>query len=99
MAGPEPDVNPDLDPRIAEYIRAHRERYVPEAIRQRLLEAGYAAADVDAAMVALMREPRRRRGVWGTVLQVLLITVAVICVAALLIGAVCVALLLGSGTG
>ena len=85
----------EVDPRIAEYVRKHRERYTPEAIRQRLIEAGYPAADVDAALVALIQEPPRRRGAWGTVLQVLLVTIAVICVGALLVGAVCIALILG----
>jgi hypothetical protein len=85
----------EADPRIADYVRKHRERYTPEAIRQRLLEAGYPAADVDAALVALVQEPRQRRSPWAVVLQVLLITVAVICVGALLIGAVCIALILG----
>ena len=85
----------EVDPRIAEYVRKHRERYTPEAIRQRLIEAGYPAADVDAALVALIQEPPRRPGAWGTVLQVLLITIAVLCVGALLIGAVCIALILG----
>ena len=85
----------EVDPRIAEYVRKHRERYTPEAIRQRLVEAGYPAADVDAALMAMVQEPPRRRSAWGTVLQVLLITIAVICVGALLIGAVCIALILG----
>ena len=85
----------EVDPRIAEYVRKHRERYTPEAIRQRLVEAGYPAADVDAALMAVVQEPPRRRSAWGTVLQVLLITIAVICVGALLIGAVCIALILG----
>ncbi|MDP9244274.1 MAG: hypothetical protein M3O77_04235 [Chloroflexota bacterium] len=85
----------EADPRIADYVRKHRERYTPEAIRQRLLEAGYPAAEVDAALVALVQEPRQRRSPWAVVLQVLLITVAVICVGALLIGAVCIALILG----
>ena len=85
----------EVDPRIAEYVRKHRERYTPEAIRQRLIEAGYPAADVDAALMALVQEPPRRRSAWGTVLQVLLVTIAVICVGALLIGAVCIALILG----
>jgi hypothetical protein len=82
----------EADPRIADYVRRHRERYTPEAIRQRLLEAGYPAADVDAALMALVQEPRPRRSPWAGVLQVLLITVAVICVGALLIGAVCLGL-------
>ena len=85
----------EVDPRIAEYVGKHRERYTPEAIRQRLIEAGYPAADVDAALMALIQEPPRRRSAWGTVLQVLLVTIAVICVAALLVGAVCIALILG----
>lgn len=85
----------EADPHIADYVRKHRERYTPEAIRQRLLEAGYPAADVDAALVALVQEPPQRRSPWAVVLQVLLITVAVICVGALLIGAVCIALILG----
>lgn len=85
----------EVDPRIAEYVRKHRGRYTPEAIRQRLIEAGYPAADVDAALMALIQEPPRRRSAWGTVLQVLLVTIAVICVAALLVGAVCIALILG----
>jgi len=88
-------VTTEVDPRIAEYVRKHRERYTPEAIRQRLIEAGYPAADVDAALMALIQEPPRRRSAWGTVLQVLLVTIAVICVAALLVGAVCIALILG----
>ena len=85
----------EVDPRIAEYVRKHRGRYTPEAIRQRLIEAGYPTADVDAALMALIQEPPRRRSAWGTVLQVLLVTIAVICVAALLVGAVCIALILG----
>ena len=85
----------EVDPRIAEYVRKHRERYTPEAIRQRLIEAGYPAADVDAALVALTHDPPRRRSAWGTVLQVLLVTIAIICVGALLIGAICIALILG----
>ena len=85
----------EVDPRIAEYVRKHRGRYTPEAIRQRLIEAGYPTADVDAALMALIQEPPRRRSAWGTVLQVLLDTIAVICVAALLVGAVCIALILG----
>ena len=85
----------EVDPRIADYVREHRECYTPEAIRQRLLEAGYPATDVDAALVALIQEPPRRRGALAVILQVLLITVAVICVGALLIGAVCLALVLG----
>ena len=85
----------EVDPRIADYVREHRERYTPEAIRQRLLEAGYPATDVDAALVALIQEPPRRRGALAVILQVLLITVAVICVGALLIGAVCLALVVG----
>lgn len=97
MAGEEADLSRDVDPRIRDYVRKHHARYTPEAIRQRLLQAGYPAADVDAALVALVREPPQRRGAWATVLQVLLITVAVICVGALLIGAICVALLLGVG--
>jgi len=88
-------VTTEVDPRIAEYVRKHRERYTPEAIRQRLVEAGYPAADVDAALMAMVQEPPRHRSAWGTVLQVLLITIAVICVGALLIGAVCIALILG----
>jgi hypothetical protein len=88
-------VTTEVDPRIAEYVRKHRDRYRPEAIRHRLIEAGYPAADVDAALMALVQEPPRRRSAWGTVLQVLLITIAVICVGALLIGAVCIALILG----
>jgi hypothetical protein len=88
-------VTTEVDPRIAEYVRKHRERYTPEAIRQRLIEAGYPAADVDAALMAQIQEPPRRRGAWGTVLQVLLITIAVLCVGALLIGAICIALILG----
>jgi hypothetical protein len=88
-------VTSEPDPRIADYVRKHRERYTPEAIRQRLLEAGYPPTDVDAALIALIEEPPQRRGAWATVLQVLLITVAVICVGALLIGAVCIALILG----
>jgi hypothetical protein len=88
-------VTSEVDPRIADYVRKHRERYTPEAIRQRLLEAGYLATDVDAALVALIQEPPRRRGALAVILQVLLITVAVICVGALLIGAVCLALVLG----
>ena len=85
----------EVDPRIADYVRRHRESYTPQAIRQRLLEAGYPATDVDAALVALIQEPPRRRGALAVILQVLLITVAVICVGALLIGAVCLALVLG----
>ena len=81
-----------VDPRIADYIRAHRQRYTPGAIRQRLIEAGFPATDVDAALAALIQEPPQRRSVWGAVLQVLLITVAVICVGALLIGGICLAL-------
>jgi hypothetical protein len=85
----------EADPRIADYVRKHRERYTPEAIRERLLEAGYPATEVDAALLALVEEPPQRRSAWAMVLQVLLITVAVICVGALLIGAVCLALILG----
>jgi hypothetical protein len=88
-------VTSEVDPRIADYVRKHRERYTPEAIRQRLLEAGYPAADVDAALVALVQEPPRRRGAGAVILQVLLLTVAVIFVGALLIGALCLALVLG----
>jgi hypothetical protein len=84
-----------VDPRIADYIREYRQRYTPGAIRQRLIEAGYPATDVDAGLAALIQEPPQRRSVWSAVLQVLLITVAVICVGALLIGAVCLALVLG----
>jgi hypothetical protein len=81
-----------VDPRIAGYIRKHRQRYTPGAIRQRLVEAGYPAADVDAAFAALIQEPPQRRSVWSAVLQALLITVAVICLGALLIGGICLAL-------
>jgi len=39
----------NADP-IRDYIREHGDRYTPEALRQRLLEAGYEPADIDPAL-------------------------------------------------
>jgi hypothetical protein len=42
-----------IDPRIADYINANRTRFTDAAIRQRLLDAGYRAEDIDATWAAL----------------------------------------------
>lgn len=47
-----------MDPRIADYIRQHRDRYTRDAIRQRLAEAGYDPPDIDATWAALEAETR-----------------------------------------
>jgi hypothetical protein len=44
-----------MDPRIADYIRANRDRYTREAIRDQLIAAGHAPADVDRAWEELSR--------------------------------------------
>ena len=36
-----------MDPRIADFIRENRGRYTREAIRQRLIEAGHSAEEID----------------------------------------------------
>ena len=36
-----------MDPKIADFIREHRGKYTREAIRQRLIEAGHSAQEVD----------------------------------------------------
>jgi hypothetical protein len=47
-----------MDPRIADYIRQHRDRYTRDAIRQRLAEAGYEPPDIDATWAAIEAETR-----------------------------------------
>ena len=42
-----------MDPRIADFIRANRKRYNRDVIREELLKAGHAPADVDATWAAL----------------------------------------------
>lgn len=42
-----------MDPRIADYIRANRKRYTREVIREQLIKAGHAPADIDATWAAL----------------------------------------------
>lgn len=47
-----------MDPRIAGYIRQHRDRYTRDAIRQQLVEAGYDPPAIDATWAALETETR-----------------------------------------
>jgi hypothetical protein len=54
-----------MDPRIADYIRQHRDRYTRDAIRQRLTEAGYDPPDIDATWAAIEAE-RRDSGTTGS---------------------------------
>ena len=56
-----------MDPRIADYIRAHRRRFTREAIRQKLIDAGHDPADVDATWAALASDPddTAGEGFWG----------------------------------
>ncbi|MGH2380229.1 MAG: hypothetical protein ACRDG7_03290 [Candidatus Limnocylindria bacterium] len=42
-----------MDPRIADYIRANRRRYTRDVIREQLIKAGHAPADIDATWAAL----------------------------------------------
>jgi hypothetical protein len=42
-----------MNPELLRYIQAHRATYTREAIRRRLLDAGYPAAEVDAALAAV----------------------------------------------
>jgi hypothetical protein len=52
-----------VDPRIVEYIKANRRHYTDQAIRQRLLDAGYSAADIDATWAAVdIPDPDRTIG-------------------------------------
>ena len=42
-----------MDPRIADFIRANRRKYTREVIREQLVKAGHAPADIDATWAAL----------------------------------------------
>ncbi|MCA1572752.1 MAG: hypothetical protein LC798_21160 [Chloroflexi bacterium] len=42
-----------MDPRIADFIRANRRRYTRDVIREQLIKAGHAPADIDATWAAL----------------------------------------------
>ncbi|MDQ2935831.1 MAG: hypothetical protein M3R49_12820 [Chloroflexota bacterium] len=68
-----------MDPKIADYIRAHRDRYTREAITQQLIAAGYEPAAVEATWDALRGDaanpPPRRRGA-GYVMTVYLLGLA-----------------------
>ena len=79
-----------IDPRIADYIRKHRAKYTRDAIRQQLLDAGHAPADVDATWAALdARDPDQTagEGFWGRFVLILLgINVAVFLLVGLLTG-------------
>jgi hypothetical protein len=56
-----------MDPRIADYIRAHRRRFTREAIRQKLIDAGHDPGDIDATWAALASDPddTAGEGFWG----------------------------------
>ncbi|MDQ2933464.1 MAG: hypothetical protein M3R49_00525 [Chloroflexota bacterium] len=79
-----------MDPRIADYIRQHRDRYTRDAIRQRLAEAGYDPAEIDATWVALETErhdqdtassPRFWRYFWAWVAVTYLVAFVVVVIA------------------
>jgi len=42
-----------MDPRIADFIRANRKKYTRDVIREQLIKAGHAPADIDATWAAL----------------------------------------------
>lgn len=46
-------MTPESQPDIIAYIRANRDRYTPEAIRERLIEAGHEPAAIDVAWATL----------------------------------------------
>ena len=79
-----------MDQRIADYIRKHRAKYTRDAIRQQLLDAGHAPADVDATWAALAeRDPDETagQGFWGRFTLILVgINVAVFLLVGLLTG-------------
>lgn len=57
-----------MDPRIADYIRTHRRRYTREAIREQLVDAGYAPEEIDATWAALETpdaDSTAGEGFWG----------------------------------
>lgn len=45
-----------MNEQLLAYLRENRGRYTPDALRTSLLEAGYTAAEIDAAMAAVERE-------------------------------------------
>lgn len=78
-----------MDPKIAEYIIEHRDRYTRESIAEQLISAGHEPSAVDATWEALREgtpaaAPRRRGG--GYVMTVYLLGLAAIIVLALLNG-------------
>ena len=57
-----------MDPRIADFIRTHRDTLTREAITQQLLEAGYARESIDATWAALDTpdpDDTAGEGFWG----------------------------------
>ncbi len=78
-----------MDPRIADYIRANRRKYTREAIRKKLIDAGYSPEDVDATWALESPDPDTTAGE-GFWKRFWLILVAV---------NVAVFLLVGFGTG
>jgi hypothetical protein len=78
-----------MDPKIAEYILEHRDRYTRASITEQLISAGHEPSTVDATWEALregtpIAPPRRRGG--GYVMTVYLLGLAAIIVLALLNG-------------
>lgn len=57
-----------MDPRIVDFIRANRQRFTREAIRQQLIEAGHDPAEIDATWAALDApdpDETAGEGFWG----------------------------------
>ena len=79
MPGPSP--NPEAVERIVEYLRVNEDRYTAEALDASLLEAGYAAADIEAArrrMSAWHVAPSSPRPLWLRIVVAVLLTIVVI---------------------
>lgn len=67
-----------MDPRIADYIRANKDRYTRAAITEQLVTAGYDAAAIQAAWAALDTPPHEKGWRPGWVAYLLLLVLGTI---------------------